>query len=676
MKTEPSYLLPYLEETDLVEDLAEQSKKLAEGLAAAISSPTFQGIPGEPGPPGDPGIPGVDAVPADEAVAAYIASESSQTRAALQSSGIGVTSVATETEDGLMSAADKVKVDAALRTDTGKLIAGPDAAAALPPAYDIGTSGTVVALGAGAMKNMTKVKKSIAIGPNALGEGDTSRDNIAIGEDALRFTEALSPDYTQTGTDGTRNVAIGGNAARFNASGVGHVAIGRNAGQNIVSGNGLVAIGNGAHSSLCPIGLSGQIENWAPAGGTADTTWNVTAVGQWALSRNLSSNNTAVGGSALRFATTSTNCVAVGANALRRVDETAWLNGKTTTAKNITGTYAQVGTVLTLTFVGHGAKVGDIVSIRLLDGASQTFGTDPAPAYVTGVSGDTVTVSHPISRTASGTALLLELVDNTTTPATANYSTAVGSAALAFVNSGTSNTALGYESGSNLVSGSSNTFVGSQAGKGATGASGSNNTGIGYQSLTALTTGQHNAALGFRAGYATTTGTFNTFFGYGAGRYLVSGSENTASTNSTALGNDSRVSGDNQVQIGNSATTTYVYGTVQNRSDLRDKADVRDTVLGLDFINALRPVDYRWDMREDYDGERDGTKKRDRYHHGLIAQEVADLIAETGVDFGGYQDHTVSGGDDVLTLGYDELIAPLIKAVQQLTARVAELESH
>src|SRR3546814_13145999 len=60
------------------------------------------------------------------------------------------------------------------------------------------------------------------------------------------------------------------------------------------------------------------------------------------------------------------------------------------------------------------------------------------------------------------------------------------------------------------------------------------------------------------------------------------------------------ISGANQVQLGDSATTSYVYGTVQNRSDARDKADIRDTQLGLDFIKALRPVDYRWDMREDY----------------------------------------------------------------------------
>jgi hypothetical protein len=51
-------------------------------------------------------------------------------------------------------------------------------------------------------------------------------------------------------------------------------------------------------------------------------------------------------------------------------------------------------------------------------------------------------------------------------------------------------------------------------------------------------------------------------------------------------------------------------------------------------------------------------------------------MAKTGIDFGGYQDHRVKGGDDVLSLGYEELIAPLIKAVQELAARNDELAAR
>ena len=158
---------------------------------------------------------------------------------------------------------------------------------------------------------------------------------------------------------------------------------------------------------------------------------------------------------------------------------------------------------------------------------------------------------------------------------------------------------------------------------------------------------------------------------------------------------------------------------------MRDKADVRDITLGLEFVNALRPVDFKWDLREDYRPEapksvskptelkedasdeekakyaeelaaynsykveldkwledvklanitHDGSKKRSRFHHGLIAQEVKAVLDAKGIDFGGFQDHSVKGGDDVLSVGYDELIAPLIKAVQELSAEVTALKA-
>jgi len=70
---------------------------------------------------------------------------------------------------------------------------------------------------------------------------------------------------------------------------------------------------------------------------------------------------------------------------------------------------------------------------------------------------------------------------------------------------------------------------------------------------------------------------------------------------------------------------------------------------------------------------KDGSRKRSRYHHGLIAQEVKEMLDAKGIDFGGYQDHSVAGGKDVLTIGYDELVGPLIKAVQELSNQVKAL---
>lgn len=162
-------------------------------------------------------------------------------------------------------------------------------------------------------------------------------------------------------------------------------------------------------------------------------------------------------------------------------------------------------------------------------------------------------------------------------------------------------------------------------------------------------------------------------------------------TNSGAIGYDAVAPASNQIQIGNSAQTTYVFGTVQDRSDARDKAEVRDTELGLNFIMSLRPVDYKWDYREDYftleevvgeNGEisynkvpvqKDGSKVRTRFHHGFIAQEVG----SSGFEFGGHQDHSIKNpGVDIQSLGYAEFIAPLVKAVQEQQKIIEELKAE
>ena len=283
--------------------------------------------------------------------------------------------------------------------------------------------------------------------------------------------------------------------------------------------------------------------------------------------------------------------------------------------------------------------------------------------------------------------------------ANANYGTdniGVGNYALQQLAGGYYNTALGSTALQNLTYGTGNTGIGYSAALNVT----TQNyvTAIGYQAL--LNAGQGCTALGYNAGaYAIggSSATNNTYIGY------MSGSSSSAYDNTTCIGANSAVSASDQIQLGDSNTTTYVYGTVQNRSDIRDKTDIAPTTLGLSFINAIDPIQYRWDLREDYvittlnetnvDGKlvitptttttpQDGSKKRKRLHQGVSAQQVKQVMTALGVDFGGYQDHSICGGQDVLTIGYDEFIGPLIKAVQELsalntalTARVAALEA-
>jgi hypothetical protein len=74
--------------------------------------------------------------------------------------------------------------------------------------------------------------------------------------------------------------------------------------------------------------------------------------------------------------------------------------------------------------------------------------------------------------------------------------------------------------------------------------------------------------------------------------------------------------------------------------------------------------------------QNDGSKKRTRFHHGVIAQEVKEVMDDLGIDFAGYQDHTLKGGNDVLTIGYTEFIGPLIKAVQELSAELTSIKAR
>ncbi|MEN6303758.1 MAG: tail fiber domain-containing protein, partial [Armatimonadia bacterium] len=177
----------------------------------------------------------------------------------------------------------------------------------------------------------------------------------------------------------------------------------------------------------------------------------------------------------------------------------------------------------------------------------------------------------------------------------------------------------------------------------------------------------------------------------------------------------------------------YAYnGTIQT-SDIRDKAGVEDSDLGLDFILALTPRSYRWkdlpgeeetapasswiapldlggstktqeksdglaEPLEEPGGEASGTAESpkedggllepqssqpsapttprhktldDGRHYGLVAQEVRDALQ--GKDFAGYIHEEESDG---YFLNYAEFISPLIKAVQELAAKVAALESQ
>ena len=69
--------------------------------------------------------------------------------------------------------------------------------------------------------------------------------------------------------------------------------------------------------------------------------------------------------------------------------------------------------------------------------------------------------------------------------------------------------------------------------------------------------------------------------------------------------------------------------------------------------------------------------KHIRKHQGLLAQEVKQALDEMAIDtkdFAGYVDSNIKDNKDRLSLRYSEFIAPVIKAIQELTIKMEQIE--
>lgn len=140
---------------------------------------------------------------------------------------------------------------------------------------------------------------------------------------------------------------------------------------------------------------------------------------------------------------------------------------------------------------------------------------------------------------------------------------------------------------------------------------------------------------------------------------------------------DIAASPDNTFSCGRNAqrfTEVWAVDGSINTSDAREKQNVLPCDLGLDFILALNPVSFEWIKRED--GKR---------HYGLIAQQVRDVLGVEKNFAGLYDTMELADPEDErgLTeetrrsfgLSYTQLIAPMIKAIQELEGRVQALEA-
>jgi hypothetical protein len=200
-----------------------------------------------------------------------------------------------------------------------------------------------------------------------------------------------------------------------------------------------------------------------------------------------------------------------------------------------------------------------------------------------------------------------------------------------------------------------------------TGADSDNNIAIGVDALTALTTGDNNTTIGYATGDTITTGSTNTLIGYDADvSSLGVQNQNVFGASATSP------VGNNTVTLGNADVTKvfmsqdadavmYADGTI-NTSDKRWKKNIEDSDLGLSFINSVRPVKYNFKS----------NKQSSKLRYGIIAQEVIEVLKTIDKeDFAGIE----TENPDKLGADYIQFVAPLIKAVQELSAEVEKLKN-
>lgn len=249
--------------------------------------------------------------------------------------------------------------------------------------------------------------------------------------------------------------------------------------------------------------------------------------------------------------------------------------------------------------------------------------------------------------------------------------------------------------------------------------------GIGYMANGCC---QYSIAIGYRANapyvYGSTSQICIGNYSYVSSRLgdslAVGSNTNTTGSYSTAIGCNATVSSDKTLQLGdnNNLSSLKCKVSLTVTSDIRDKTDIKPIDNALEFISKLKPITFVSNMRSLYDYDyketvidengnetivdnnpykeygftpydkeehAKGTKKGTRRRAGLSAQEVyqalldiygtdnyANLVNSDMYDRENIPDEVESH----LGVQYEVFVPFLIKAIQELSAKVEALENR
>ena len=545
------------------------------------------------------------------------------------------------------------------------------------------------AVGVAALGNNTAAN-NVAVGYLALFTNTSGTPNTAIGSQALRLNTtgnanvAVGYQALYSNTDASENTAVGYTSLDANTTGTGLTAVGYSAGSANTTGGANTFIGRNA--GLLNTTSSNNTYVGRSAGHDA-TGANNTALGQSALYVSSGANNVALGYQSLFSNTTTSNNVAVGFQAL----------------------YNQTNPASPNTAVGYQAGLAITTGIY-----NNLFGSAAGTAITTG--SRNVSVGH-------GGLYSLTV---------GNYNTSVGHAA-GFSVTGSNNTFIGHGAGTNLTTGSNNTLIGDDAEPSSATVSNEitlgnasvtdvripgvdfyidgGNVGIGTSSpqvplhlwavdnvgsdveilrLSGASNGNNEVRMTFYprdvfmanpsamiAGRLTLGISGNEsgqleFHTTSGGvltermRIAADGTVYTIATYSDTVGGTNR-----DLYIDDTGKLGYVSSTRASKNNIQDMSDVS-------WLYSLNPVTFNRRKKEeilDEDnnviGEGDYLEETyDEKEYGLIAEDVepvnSDLCFYDKVD----------GVDELRGVHYHKLITPMLKAIQELSAKVDALQTE
>jgi hypothetical protein len=579
-----------------------------------------------------------------------------------------------------------------------------------------GTPNSCTYTGLGALDNATIGDYNTAYGYNSL-TGIT--DNASIGNTCIG---AYVGRYITTGN---YNLALGyqsiGYSGSYLCTGSYNIAAGYFSLGRVTSGSDNIGIGT---SSLTTVSSGANNISLGYQSSYTITTVNYNiAVGYQSGYRYQADNNIGIGYQAGCGVTTGTDNIGVGRSALGKPSSVY-----TTGSSNIA---VGAESLDALTTGYQNVVVGALAGSALSTGYSNClFGYGSGSLLTTGSYniGIGSQACYGVTTGVENIAIGYQALGKTAAAfTTGNYNIAIGSSVGISLSSGANNIGIGYGSLITATTGYNNITIGSNSAPLLLAAYG--NTVVGTNSASVLAGGYRNVIIGVESAQFLTgniaafTGRDNVIIGSGSCSQPINDGNYSlrTGTKNVCIGSDSWVydTSDNVVVIGYNATgwgssgitigsgcssngginigctsvqpgptsirigTNGVHTTWYNpaasttwtSSDKRLKTDITESELGLDFILSLRPVSYRWKRTN-----ADGTKRpSSRKSLGFIAQDVMGLIDNNKfrlVDDPTIDDPNINESASHLSLAYQDLLAPLVKAIQDQHNMIDDLRAE